>query len=292
MRIFSMAAVFCAVLTPAFAQDASMDAAAAFEATLHYRHGRIQLPGGIASLNLPASFKYLEPADAKRVLEDAWGNPKGAGDGNLGMLFPEEYAVTDGDAWGVVISYENDGHVADDDASEIDYEDLLEDMREDVENANAARRKQGIGEVRLVGWGEPPHYDQASHKLYWAKQLNFAGAADDTLNYNIRVLGREGVLVLNAVAGMTQLAAIKPHMEQVVGFTEFSPGNRYEDFREGVDKTAAYGLSALIAGGIAAKTGLLAKLIAVLVAAKKLVIVALAGVAGLVSRWFKGRKAA
>ena len=57
--------------------------------------------------------------------------------------------------------------------------------------------------------GRPPSYDAAAHKLYWAKELMFGTDMDHTLNYNIRVLGRRGVLVLNAVAEMKQLAVIR-----------------------------------------------------------------------------------
>jgi len=294
MRIAISALALLLVASPLTAkQDAAPVAqespsAEPFEASLHYRHGPVQLPGDIATLNLPSGFKYLGPDDAERVIEQAWGNPDGAG--TLGMLFPEARGGTDPASWGVVITYEDDGHVSDSDANELDYDKLLEQMRESTAAANAARTKQGFAAVNLVGWGEPPRYDPVSHKLYWAKQLKFGDAQVDTLNYNIRVLGREGVLVLNAVAGIDQLADIKPQMDAVVGFTDFTSGNRYQDYQEGTDKTAAYGLGTLIAGGIAAKTGLLAKLLALLIAAKKVVLLAVVGVGAALRKWFKNRR--
>lgn len=290
--IFVLALVLAA--SPATAMQDAVPAepesitAEQFEASLHYRHGQVELPGAIATMDLPDGFKYLGPDDAEQVIEKAWGNPDGSG--TLGMLFPESPGVTDPAAWGVVITYEDDGHVSDSDANEIDYAQLLEQMQESTEQANAERRKQGFEAVQLVGWGEPPRYDKDSHKLYWAKQLKFGDAEVDTLNYNIRVLGREGVLVLNAVANIDQLADIKPQMNEVVGFTDFIAGNRYQDYKEGVDKTAAYGLSALIAGGVAAKTGLLAKLLALLIAAKKLVLLAVVGAGAVVAKWFKSKR--
>src|SRR6266581_5803290 len=96
---------------------------------------------------------------------------------------------------------------------------------------------------------KPPHYDSASHKLYWAKDLRFGGDSGRTLNYNIRVLGRRGVLVLNAVAAMDQLESVKRDMAKVIGFVEFNGGHRYADFIPGTDKVAEYGIAALIAGG-------------------------------------------
>ena len=259
-----------------------------FEASLRYTRGEIELPGGIARLRLSPEFRYLAPEDTERVLVDAWGNP--SGDGTLGMLVPAQYGATDPEAFGVIISYEEDGHVADDDAKEIDYDDLLQTMQEDNREANAEREKQGYQPVELLGWAERPYYDADAHKLHWAKRLRFGSGEGETLNYNIRILGRQGVLVLNAVAGMDQLEAIKPQLQSVLGFTDFTAGNGYADFDASTDKTAAYGLAALVAGGVAAKAGLFTKLIALLVAFKKLLVVAGLAVLGMVGRWFKARK--
>ncbi|MEF3084030.1 DUF2167 domain-containing protein, partial [Luteimonas sp. SMYT11W] len=93
-----------------------------------------------------------------------------------------------------------------------------------------------------------------THKLYWAKDLMVDGG-EHSLNYNVRVLGREGVLNLNAIASMQQIEAIKKEMQQVTAFTEFTEGNRYTDFDSKTDKVAEYGLAALVAGGVASKLG-------------------------------------
>ena len=259
-----------------------------FEATLKYQHGEVALPQGIATLKIPASFRYLGPADAQRILEQAWGNPKG--DDTLGMLFPSDVSPLEEKGWGVVITYDEDGHVSDEDADGIDYDKLMKDMREGAAAANAERAKQGQEPVELVGWAARPYYDKAAKKLHWAKELRFPNAPEHTLNYNIRILGRKGVLVLNAVANMSQLAAIQTRMTEVLAFTEFNPGYGYADFDPGVDKTAAYGLAALVAGGVAAKAGLFAKLFALLIAAKKIIAVAVVALIALVRKVF-ARKA-
>ena len=59
-----------------------------------------------------------------------------------------------------------------------------------------------------------------------------------------------------AVGGVDQLAVIAQGAKSVIPGTEFTPGNRYEEFDSGVDKVAAYGIGGLIAGGILAKAGL------------------------------------
>ncbi len=241
------------------------------EASLKYQSGKINLPGGIATLDLPPAFRYLDPANANRVLVDGWGNPPGGT--TLGMIVPADVSPLSEQGWGVVITYQEDGHVKDDDASKINYDDLLKQMKEGTEEANKERVKQGYPSMTLVGWAEPPHYDQASRKLYWAKELAVGSVQEHTLNYGIRVLGRKGVLVLDAVAGMNQIAGIKTEMQKVVAFTEFTPGNTYADFNSSTDKVAEYGIAALVLGGVAAKLGLFAKLLAILIAAKKAILI-------------------
>lgn len=242
-----------------------------FLASLKFQSGKIELPGGIATLDLPPTFRYLNPDDSNRVLVDAWGNPPGGK--TLGMIFPADVSPLSEEGWGVIVTYDEDGHVKDDDASKINYDDLLKDMKQAMDEESKERVKAGYPALTLVGWAEAPRYDQASHKLYWAKELASADSKEHTLNYGIRVLGRKGVLVLNAVAGMNQIAGIRTEMQKVVAFTDFKAGNSYGDFNSSTDKVAEYGIAALVAGGIAAKLGLFAKLFAFLLAAKKAIIV-------------------
>ncbi|HVR18797.1 MAG TPA: DUF2167 domain-containing protein, partial [Polyangiaceae bacterium] len=240
----------------------------AFEASLGFRSGKIPI-ADVAELNLPESFRYIGPEDAAKVLR-AWGNLDGSD--SLGMLFPKDLGPFDDNSWAVVITHVSDGHVSDEDAEETDFDELLKDMRKGTEEDNAERRKHQLATAELIGWAEPPHYDKATHKIYWAKELSFSDSKTHTLNYSIRVLGRVGVLELNAVASTSQLRQVKAGMSEVLNFVEFTNGNRYTDYKEG-DKTAAYGIAALVAGGVAAKTGLLKGLFLALLAAKKFVVV-------------------
>src|SRR5439155_5651891 len=102
--------------------------------------------------------------------------------------------------------------------------ELLRNMQQATREANPERAKAGYATVELVGWAEPPRYDSVAHKLYWAKDLKFTDDSAHTLNYNIRVLGRRGVLVLNAVASMNRLESVKRDMAKVIGFVEFNGG--------------------------------------------------------------------
>jgi uncharacterized membrane-anchored protein len=282
--------LLCLALGSALAEapPAPRQSAEQFVASLDFKQGKIALPGSIATLDLPPTFRYLSPADAERVLVQGWGNPPGLA--TLGMIVPAKVSPVSRDGWGVIVTYDKDGHVKDDDADSIKYDELLKDMQEGTLANNAKRKEQGYPAMTLVGWADAPHYDRASHKLYWAKVLRTDGDVLDGLNYNIRVLGREGVLVLNAVAGIDQLATIKTEMQQVTAFTNFTDGNRYADFDSKTDKVAEYGIAALVAGGVAAKLGLFGKLFALILAFKKLIVLAVIAVGAAFSRFFKREK--
>ena len=260
--------------------------AEAFLASLEFRSGSITLPGGIATVTLPEGYHYLSPEDTERVLVTAWGNPPG--NETLGMILGGPGDVLAEDAWAVVIAYEEDGHVSDADAHRIDYAELLAAMRATSRASNEARIAAGYQEVELVGWAAEPRYDDSDKKLYWAKELRFGDIPVNTLNYNVRVLGREGVLVLNAIATVPQLREIEIVIPAVLAMTEFNPGYRYTDFDASVDRVAAYGIGALIAGEGAAETGAFAKLTAALAALENFWVVAViaigAGLAGVFHR--------
>jgi uncharacterized membrane-anchored protein len=272
------------------ASSPSKITAAQFLASLHFQDGKITLPAGIATLNLPANFHYLPPADTEKLLVQGWGNPPGPETSKtLGMIVPTNVDPLSPEGWAVVVTYDKDGHVKDNDADSINYTDLLKDMKESTAEGNKERKEHGYAPMTLVGWAEAPHYDKTQHKLYWAKQLHTDGGGADALNYNVRVLGREGVLVLNAVASVAQIAQIKSEMQNVTVFTDFTPGNRYADFDGKTDKVAEYGLAALVAGGVAAKLGVFGKLFAILLAFKKIILLGFAACASWVYKLF-GRK--
>jgi len=267
------------------AQEQEQITAEEFLASLNFQKGTITLPGGVASLTLPAGFHYLSPEDTESVLVTAWGNPPG--NETLGMLLEGPEDILADESWAVVIAYEEDGYVSDENADGIDYAEMLTNMQESSRESNAARVEAGYDEVELVGWAATPRYDKAANKLYWAKELRFGSIDVNTLNYNVRILGRKGVLVLNLVATMPQLQEIETVIPTVLAMTNFNPGHRYTDFDPDVDEVAAYGIGALVAGKIAAKAGLFAKLGVLLLALKKFWIFIVIGVGAFFARFFR-----
>jgi uncharacterized membrane-anchored protein len=98
------------------------------------------------------------------------------------------------------------------------------------------------------------------------------------------VLGRRGVLELNAVAPIDQLGSIRQEMKRVIVAVEFNAGHRYQDFDPDMDQVAAYGLGALILGKVASKAGFFAVVAAALVKAKKLVVLLVVGVVAMIKK--------
>lgn len=243
--------------TTAADQEAAVAALQEFWRSLHPQRGDIVLGEDLVTLTVPGDFYFLDRKDAERVLVDLWGNPPGD-DALLGMMFPAKYTPFDDGNWAVVIDYTEDGHVSDEDAASIDYDEMLTEMQQDVRAANPQRVKEGYDPIELVGWAEPPHYDATSRKLYWAKELRFGDSPEGTLNYEIRALGRTGVLSMTFVAAADKLPETNESREQVLAMANFNPGHRYDEFDSNIDKVAAYGIGALIAGKVAAKAGLLA----------------------------------
>ncbi|MGL4238991.1 DUF2167 domain-containing protein [Tabrizicola sp.] len=229
---------------------------------LDLQQGKITIGGGIAEINLPDNYYYINPTGASLVLEVLWGNPP-EDQPSLGMIFPRDGSPT-GDGWGVIVDFDPMGYVSDEDADGYNYDDLLVTMRQDTIAGNKWRQENGYQAIDLVGWAEPPHYDKVERELYWAKRLRFEGDQSDTLNYDIRELGRKGVLIASFVAGIDQLADVKAAAPDVLKMISFTDGNRYADFNPDTDQVAEMDVGGLISGNPLATAGLLAVALAFL----------------------------
>ncbi|MCX7313735.1 MAG: DUF2167 domain-containing protein [Alphaproteobacteria bacterium] len=265
-----IALAFLAGNTPATAQSK-----ADLLKSLHFQRGAVALGDDLASLRLTEKFVYLDGNDAKMFLTRIWENPPSAASGTLGLLLPTDVSPLSDEGWAVVITYNKSGYVSDTDAEKIDYASLLKEMQEATRLASAERVKQGYEQYELVGWARQPYYDKKEKKLYWAKALRFGAATDETLNYEIRILGRKGVLSLNAVADMSAMARIDRSAPELLSMVSFNQGNLYSEFNPSIDEAAAYGVAGLIAGGLLTKAGFFKGLLVLLLASKKLVAVSL-----------------
>jgi uncharacterized membrane-anchored protein len=265
--------------------------APAEEEPFHWTEGPAEVDVGrnVAGLNLPDGLIFAGEKDTKRLLERVGNVVDGS---EVGLVTSK----AEGENWFIVFEWDDVGYVKDDEKDEIDADALLESIREATEASNEERVKLGGGALHVVGWSEPPHYDDRSHNLTWAVVAR-DDAGDQVVNYNVRVLGRSGVMSVTLVDDPANLQAAKPQVDRVISALTYKPGKTYAEWVPG-DKVAAYGLTALVAAGAGAaavKTGLLAVLLKFLGKAWKLVAVGVAAVgAGAVKIWnaLRGRASA
>ena len=256
---------FSAALFSASAQTKDTSAVSDELKKILERDRAIQYKTGIVTVNsdvelsVPAGYKFMPKTDAEYVVFDFWGNPRS--EGLLGMIVKQDYSILDADLWAFVVTYQPDGFVKDEDAADIDYDEMMSEMKSDEEEENEERTKAGYDPIHMIGWAAKPFYDSKNNILHWAKSMKFGSNIDTTLNYDVRILGRRGVLSLNAVGNVNQLSDIKTHIPDIIHIAKFKEGSRYSDFNPEIDKVAAYSIGGLVAGKLLAKAGILALLL-------------------------------
>lgn len=240
-----------------------------------------------ALLKLPDGHAFVPQPQAGRML-NAMGNP-GKDPRLQGLIFPQG-----GAGWFMTVRYEDSGHIKDDDAKDWNADDLLKSYKEGTEASNEERVKMGVPAIEIVGWAEKPAYDAASHRLVWAMSSRDKGAPateEQGVNYNTYVLGREGYFMLNLVTDLKDLPAHKPAAHTMLGALNFNDGQRYADYNASTDRTAEYGLAALVVGVAAKKLGLLAAAGLFFAKFAKVILLGVAGIGALAVKLFKRKDA-
>ena len=253
--------------------------------SLHPQTGDVRLPDGDAVLHLGSDYYFLPADEARKVLVDAWRNHPDSSIGVLGLVFPKGKTFMD-DSWAAVISFEKTGYVSDEDAKTADYAELMTQMQTGEEERNAERTSQGYPAQHLVGWAQTPVYDPVNHSVVWARNIHFSDQQENVLNYDVRLLGRRGVLSLNMLTVMAKLDETKAAAAKFARSVEYDRGERYADFQPG-DAKAEYGVAGLVAGGVglvvAKKAGLLA---GILLFGKKFIVLIIAFFGGIIA-WLR-----
>ncbi|MGA9520990.1 MAG: DUF2167 domain-containing protein [Myxococcaceae bacterium] len=207
--------------------------------------------GPQADMEVPEGFLYTDASGSKTFLEATRNIPSGR---EVATLFHEK------DGFFIIFEFNPVGYVKDDDKDELDADAMLESLREGQREANKILERRGDSTLTVAGWHTTPHYDEASHNLEWGTLLH-ASDGNSSVNYNVRLLGRRGIMEAALVADPEQMGAALPELRNVLTRFAFNQGEDYASFRAG-DKVAEYGLAALVTGGavaVAAKSGLLAR---------------------------------
>lgn len=232
--------------------------------------------GNAVELDLPADMLLVDATAARQLLE-------AGGDDATGVVA----LVAKRDApWIVVISYDAVGYVSDEEADDLDANELIAAIKTGTLAQNTQRRAKGVPELFVDGWFTPPSYDRANHRLAWGIDAHALGGK--VVNDFTRVLGRRGYLAVNLIDAPETLPTSKWDARTILESIRFRMGARYQD-HEDDDLDSGMGLNGLILGGAgvaaASKTGILVAILAFL---KKGFVLVIAGLAGLY-KWLTGR---
>jgi uncharacterized membrane-anchored protein len=142
--------------------------------------GTYKLPASHSTIALPEAYMMVRGEDARQLLTLAAEADDAAEAVVMSPHFKDE----------IVFENTSEGYVAVDDWADVDPVKMLDAIRENTEEANAERRRQGVGEMHVVGWLQRPTLDRNTATVYWA--LEGAGPDNHVVNSIALRLGRDG----------------------------------------------------------------------------------------------------
>jgi uncharacterized membrane-anchored protein len=266
---------FCLCLLSVFSADISAQENQQKSITVDWVNGPAKGElGSLAEIKIPVNYHFASAEDTKKLMEYYGNRPT---DREMGYVAPKT------DEWFMVFEFSETGYIKDDEKNSLDADKILQGFKDGDKEANKWRREQNLPELEVVGWHKKPAYDPVTNNLEWATIYQSAGRKG--INYNIRYLGRKGVMEVVIVADEQNLVKTVDSAKKILNTYSFSSGNRYSEFREG-DRIAEYGLAALVGGGalaVAAKSGLLQKF-------WKFIVIAIVAAGAFIKRIFIGRR--
>jgi len=200
------------------------------------------LGDNIAQVELSEKYLFANGEDTRKIMEFS-GNPPS--NHEVGSIFPKDQTT----GYAIYFDYFPSGYIRDDEKDSIDSDAILESIKKGTEEANKIRREKGFPPLNVIGWYEKPHYDVQSHNLVWTLLAESEGC--QIVNYNVRLLGRDGYMSAILVTESSALDSDRQEIENIIANFSYKKGKRYAEFVQG-DKVAKYGLTALIAGGAGA----------------------------------------
>ena len=189
----------------------------------------------VAEMKLSGKMSYYNESETQKFFKLSGNLPK-----------PGANVISNAEeGWFGIFGFTRGGYVKDDE--EIDADALLKELKRGNEESLVERAKQGLKPLYLVGWYIPPRYNKQLKRLEWATKLK-----DDQdnvgINFTTRILGRSGHMSIVLVASPEDIDRAIESFDAALRDFDYVSGERYAEFKTG-DKTAAYGLGALITGG-------------------------------------------
>lgn len=253
--------------------------------------GIATIEGAHATISVPGDMRFLDKRDAQRLLELYWGNAEDTT--VLGALVPADAVIMNDIELAFILYYTEAGYVSDDDANDVDYDDLLSELQEYTRTMSDSLAALGYPRQELIGWAKDPTYDSENKVLRWARHFRFSyydEEANEALNYDCRILCRRGYVMLQALSDMTVADSVIAKGDELSALVKFDKGYRYEDFDPDEDAVSDWTIGGLIAGtALLSKAGVFAKIGILLAKGWKLILVAIVAIGGIIAK-IRGKK--
>ena len=253
--------------------------------------GIATIEGAHATISVPGDMRFLDKWDAHKLLELYWGNAEDTT--VLGALVPANAVIMDDIELAFILYYTEAGYVSDDDANDVDYDDLLSELQEYTRTMSDSLAALGYPRQELIGWAKDPTYDSENKVLRWARHFRFSyydEEANEALNYDCRILCRHGYVMLQALSDMTVADSVIAKGDELSALVKFDKGYRYEDFDPDEDEVSDWTIGGLIAGtALLSKAGVFAKIGLLLAKGWKLILVAIVAIGGIIAK-IRGKK--
>lgn len=247
--------------------------------------GIVTLDSCHVTIRVPEGFQFLDGVQANHLFADYWGNPYDSE--LLGALIPSENEMFYQVGVAYSITFAECGYISDEDAKAIDTVELLNFLKES--NAEYNKSLEPEQRLTLISWAATPQYIPRWHTLVWGRTYQNS-VGEKVINYDIRILGRYGSLSVNAVISPEDLPEVREKVGLIIGSVSYNYDYNYDDYDPETDYTSDLTIGSLVAGTILAKTGLLAKIGAILLKSWKLILIAIAAIGALITKLVKGKK--
>jgi uncharacterized membrane-anchored protein len=143
--------------------------------------------------------------------------------------------------WPVLFEYSETGYLPDAQPSPLDKDGILNTF---VQQYKGRHPEEFKNRTAPLSWQVPPSYDPVEHSLEWSIRAETGpkNEPSTTLNYNLELLGRHGVLHVTTIyQGITDLESLR----KLAKSASFKAGERYSDHQQG-DPAATLDLAGLV----------------------------------------------
>lgn len=259
-----------------------------FEASLDYKNGTVSISENRATLRLMDGYRFLDSRDAKKILLGLWGQPSPKNTDGI-ILAPGIGPFSD-DTWAFGLSFDATGHIIDIGDTGIDSEVIMAKLKNNLVNENRKRQNEDLQTIEILDWEIKPIYDKTHRCLYWAIKYSFSNEIQNEIIYNIKMLGRNGVLSISTQVREKLSDQLNNHMKNVIRFAEFNPGQEYDAFDGKKETPSESKLSDLITGAKAKEETLQEKITNGLASYRRFLILIIFASLYLITKHFRSSK--